>query len=108
MVQSMMKTREDNDMTDHTSAIYVENEIELLWPIKLGMACDENQIGQWLDPFYRSSLHWKWYWIVETYRNECGLWQDQIGRDRLYYVIYVKIETELSRPIESGVVCYEN
>ena len=29
-VQFMMKTRQDNDVIDRTSAIYVENEIKLL------------------------------------------------------------------------------
>ena len=29
-VQFMMKIRQDNDMTDGTGAVYVENEIELL------------------------------------------------------------------------------
>ena len=29
----MTKMREDNDMTDCTGPLYVENEIELSWPI---------------------------------------------------------------------------
>ena len=37
-----MKTRQDNDMTNRTSAIYVEKEIKLSWPIGLGTVCDEN------------------------------------------------------------------
>ena len=38
-----MKTRQDNDMTNRTSAIYVEKEIELSWLIvQLGTVCDEN------------------------------------------------------------------
>ena len=37
-----MKTRQDNDMTDHTSAVYDKNKIELSWLIKLGTTCDEN------------------------------------------------------------------
>lgn len=41
----MMKTRWDNDMTDHTCAVYDENDIELFWPIGLGVDNDENQIG---------------------------------------------------------------
>ena len=40
----MMKTRQDNDVTDHTGAIYVENNIELSWPIESGVVYDKNQI----------------------------------------------------------------
>ena len=38
----MMKTRHDNDVTDHTSSLYVENETELLWPILWGTVYDED------------------------------------------------------------------
>lgn len=31
-----------SDMTNHTSTIYVENDIELLWLIKLGVDCEKN------------------------------------------------------------------
>ena len=30
----MMKMKEDKDMTDRISPLYVENEIELSWPIR--------------------------------------------------------------------------
>ena len=45
-VQSMIETRQDNDMTNCTSAVYSDNKIELLWPIKLSAICDKNQTGQ--------------------------------------------------------------
>ena len=32
-VQSMMKTIQDNNVTDHISAAYTENNYELLWPV---------------------------------------------------------------------------
>ena len=41
-VRSVTKTRQDNDMTDCIGTIYVENETELSWPIKLGVVYDEN------------------------------------------------------------------
>ena len=44
-----MKTKQDNDMTDYTSAIYAKNKTELLCLIKPGVIYDENQIGQWWD-----------------------------------------------------------
>ena len=31
-----MKTRHDNDMTDHIGVVKIENEIELSWLIGLG------------------------------------------------------------------------
>ena len=39
----MMKTRQDNDVTDGISAFYVENDTELSWLIRSGMICDKNQ-----------------------------------------------------------------
>ena len=45
----MMKTRQDNNMTDGISAFYIENDIELSWPIRLVIICDENQTGQKCD-----------------------------------------------------------
>ena len=41
----MVKTKQDNDVTDNTSVICAENEIEFSWPIKSGVMCDENQTG---------------------------------------------------------------
>lgn len=48
-VQSIMKTREDNNMTNRTGEVYVENDIKLLCPIRTGADNDENQIGQLRD-----------------------------------------------------------
>ena len=44
-----MKTRQDNDMTDHTGVVYAENNNELSSSIKSGADCDENQIRQLCD-----------------------------------------------------------
>ena len=44
-----MKTKMYNDMTNHTSAIYTENDNELSQLIVLGAICDENQTEQWHD-----------------------------------------------------------
>ena len=43
-VSSVKKTKQDNDMTDHTSVVYIENDTEMSWPIGSGADCDENQI----------------------------------------------------------------
>lgn len=42
-VLSVMKTRQDNDVIDFISVVYVEIEIELLAPIKPGVVCYQNQ-----------------------------------------------------------------
>lgn len=38
-----MKTRKDDNVIDRTGVVYIENKIELSWPIKLGVVYDENQ-----------------------------------------------------------------
>ena len=39
-----MKTRQDNDVTDHRGVFYFENDIELSWSIRPGAVYDKNQI----------------------------------------------------------------
>lgn len=41
-VLSMMKTKKDNDVIDHTSAIYAKTETELSWVIRSSVVCDKN------------------------------------------------------------------
>ena len=48
-VQFVRKVIQDNDMTDRTSAVYIENEIELSWLIGPGAVYDKNQVGQQHD-----------------------------------------------------------
>ena len=38
----MAKTKEDNDVSDHIGVVYIKNDIELSWPIRLGVVLDEN------------------------------------------------------------------
>lgn len=61
-----MKTKQDNNVTDHIGVVYAENETELSWPIGPDAVCEENQIGQWHNWLYRYGLHWKWNWVVVT------------------------------------------
>ena len=42
----VMKTTQNNNMNDHTSAIYVENETKLPCLIRPGAVYDESQITQ--------------------------------------------------------------
>ena len=60
----MTKTKQDNDMTDHMSLVYVENDIELLWPIKSGANSDENHIEQLCECLYRCGLCQKQNWVI--------------------------------------------
>lgn len=39
-VQSLTKTKQDNDVTYCTGVVYVENHTELSWPIKSGAVYD--------------------------------------------------------------------
>ena len=39
-----MKTRQDNNVTNHMSLVYAEIKIEILRPIWPGVIYDENQI----------------------------------------------------------------
>lgn len=72
----MTKTIQDNDAIDRTSLIYAE--IELARPLWLGVACDENEIRQWCDRWYKYCLRRKQNWVVVTYQIECGLSKNKI------------------------------
>ena len=41
-VQSVTKTREDDDEIDCIGAVYTENHNEISWLIELGAVCNEN------------------------------------------------------------------
>ena len=45
-VRSMMKTRQNNDVTDCIDVVYAETETELSGPIESGTICYEKQVGQ--------------------------------------------------------------
>ena len=38
----VMKTRHDNDTTNHTGVIYAQNDTKLLWSIESSVVCEEN------------------------------------------------------------------
>ena len=75
LVQSIMKTRLDNNMTNHIGTVYNENKIGLSGPIKPCVVPDENQTEQWHDRFYRCGLCQKRNWTIGTNRTWCNLWQ---------------------------------
>ena len=45
----MMKTKQDNNVTNRIDAVYAQNETQLLYLIILGAVCDENETGQRRD-----------------------------------------------------------
>ena len=51
-----MKTKKDNDVTDHTNVVYAKNETKLPWQNISGIDYDENQTGQLCDWLYRCGL----------------------------------------------------
>ena len=63
-VRFVMKARQDNDLIDHLGMFYTKNDIELTLPIRSGVDCDENQIGQLRDWSYRCDLRRKQNWVV--------------------------------------------
>lgn len=64
----MTKTKEDNNLIDYTGVVYAENDIELSWPIELGVDYDENHIEQLCEWLYRCSLCRKQNWVFVIYR----------------------------------------
>lgn len=44
-VRSVMKIRQDNDVTNGKSATYVKNKTEMLWLIEPDIIWDKNQLG---------------------------------------------------------------
>ena len=61
---SMMKARQDKDMTNRTSAFYAENKTEMSWPIGLSAVCDENHPKTTTWSIIDSGLHWKHNWAI--------------------------------------------
>ena len=62
----VIKTRWDNDVTDHIGMLYTENETRLLWLIELGTIYDKNQTKKWCDWSYKYGIRRKWNQIVVT------------------------------------------
>ena len=74
-VWSIKKTRYDNDMIDHTSAVYVEIRNKLLRPIEQDTVYHKKQTRQRRDRSHRCDLYRIRYWTVKTYWIVCGIWR---------------------------------
>ena len=48
-IQSIMKTGQDNNVTNHTWAVYADSVTELSWLIKADAVNHENDTGQQYD-----------------------------------------------------------
>ena len=77
-IRSIMKTKQDNDLINHTCIIYDENYIKLLGPIGSSAVCDENQIRQWPDWSYRSCLCWNQNWTILINQKGCQQWWNPV------------------------------
>ena len=56
--KSVMKTRQDNDVTHRIGLVYVEKDTEHSGPMWPSVVYDKNQIGQRRDRLYRCDLCW--------------------------------------------------
>ena len=77
-VRSVIKTKQDNDVTDRIGVIHIENETDLLWWIRLGAIYDKNQKGHGHDRMYwpirpdveydenriRQRHDWSYKWVL--------------------------------------------
>ena len=97
-VQSVTKTRQDNDVIDHIGMTNAEIKIELSRLIKLGAIFNRNKTWLRYDQSYKYGKHRKQNWVVMTDLDM----SDHIG------LVYAEIETELSRPIWPSAVYDEN
>ena len=81
-----MKTKQDNEETNHIDLVYIKIETKLLGPIWLGALCDENQTGQ-----------------------RCVM-KNRKDNDMIDHtcVVHAENDTQLSWLIGSCVVCDEN
>ena len=60
-VQSMTKTRHNNNMIDCLSVVHAKNYTKQLGLIEPGVICDENLKRQRREQLYRCDLHHKLY-----------------------------------------------
>lgn len=74
-MQSLMKTRADNDATDHTGAVYIKNGTKLLWLIRSSINSYEKKTIQLRDWGYKYNLSQKWNWAVMTDQTRYSLWR---------------------------------
>ena len=86
---SVTKTRQDNDMTDCISVVYMETKTKLSRFIELGVICYQNQTGQHNGP-YRCGLYQKQNSIVVIDRIGCPLWQ-KLNRAMMWPLIQVRL-----------------
>lgn len=73
-VWSVKKIRQDKDVTDCVGVIYAKNETKLWWPIRSGLVCYHNKIGQRRDWLYMCDLHQKWNWAIVIDQTKWSLW----------------------------------
>ena len=74
LIRYSLRQRQDNDVANCTSLVYVEIGIELSWTIGQNVVYYENQTGQRHDQSYRCDLYKIRYWTIKTNQTVCVLW----------------------------------
>ena len=87
-VQFIMKTTQDNDVSDHTGVISIEYDIELSRPITLSVVYDEDEIRQQRDQLYMFALCRIWNWTVMTDLIGYSVWR-RPDRTTMWLIIKV-------------------
>ena len=73
LVRSLMKTKQNNKMIDHTSAVYAKKWNSVVATDRTGCGLWLKQTWQWCDRSYRFGAK-KLYRIIGTYLTSCGMW----------------------------------
>ena len=77
-VQSVTKTRQDNDMTEQIDVVYVKNDIELSWLMRLGVVFDEDKTDDLTNRtglvYVENNIKLSWLvgWDADCDKNQIG------------------------------------
>lgn len=88
-IRSIMKAKQDNDMTDHKGMISIEYNTKLLSPTRQCAIYEEDGTGQWLDRLYKSVLCRKWNWTIMTDSMRYSLWW-RLDRMMMWLIVQVQ------------------
>ena len=87
-VQSKIKTKQDNNVTDHIGLVHTENDIELSEPIKLGVVYDEIRQNNDVTNLI-GSLRWKGNLTFVLGRTRFSLWW-KLNRTTMWPIFHVR------------------
>ena len=87
-VQSMLKNRHDNDVTNSKGVISIEYDTQVSWPIRQCAVYDDDQIWNRRDWSYNSALLRKQNWTIMIDLLGCGLWW-RLDRTTMWQIVQV-------------------